>query len=86
MNAEIQITQRQVIGLYSRQLEYLRGKPRQFLNDLQHEAGEIMAVPTADGFSRHVAATINHACCTMLLDGNPNGGQTRMIRSLEVVA
>ena len=58
MNAEISQVQRQIIGLYSKQLMYLRGKPRQFLNDLQHEARELMKVPKADEFSLHVAACI----------------------------
>ena len=82
MNAEISQVQRQIIGLYSKQLMYLRGKPRQFLNDLQHEARELMKVPKADEFSLHVAACINDACCAILLDPEFNSGVARMMTPL----
>ena len=68
MNAEITITQRHLLNLYAAKVAYLRAKPRQFLNDLQHEALEIMRTPQPDKFSLSVAAQINHAACTMILE------------------
>ncbi|MDE2098204.1 MAG: hypothetical protein KGL39_13195 [Patescibacteria group bacterium] len=65
MNTEIARTQRQVIDLYERQRAYLAAKPRQFVEDLQHEAQELRF---SNIFSVQTAAEINYTAATMTLE------------------
>ena len=64
MNAEIAITQRAFLKLYEDKRAYLATKPKQFLNDLLHEAEELRA--GAD-YSLRASAEINRAACLSLL-------------------
>lgn len=66
MNAEIEITQRQFMGLYEDKRNYLAGKPRRFLEDLLHEAEELRF---HEELSVRAAAEINRAACIMILEG-----------------
>jgi hypothetical protein len=65
MNAEIEITQQRFINLYREQLAYLRNKPKQFLEDLLHEAESDRHCET---FSVRVASEINYAACLIILE------------------
>ncbi len=65
MNAEITIVQNRFLKLYREHHAYLAGTPTQFLNDLQHEAGELRR---HDVFSVRVGAEVNHAAATMILE------------------
>jgi len=65
MNAEIAITQRQVLDLYLAQRAYLAGKPTAFLQDLLHEARDLTHSTT---LSVRTAAEINHAAAHMVLE------------------
>ena len=65
MNAEITIVQQRFLKLYQEQRAYLAGKPRQFINDLQHEAAELRH---HESFSVRASAEINHAACTLILE------------------
>ena len=69
MIAEIHLTQQQVLALFAAQKTKLAGRPRQFLNDLQHAAGELRSSET---YSERVAAEINFAAATLLLEA-PSG-------------
>ena len=65
MNAEITITKRAFLELYEAKRAYLAGKPRQFLNDLLHEAEELCH---ATDYSTRAGAEICRAACTSLLE------------------
>jgi hypothetical protein len=65
MNAELQLTQKRFLQLFAEQRAALAGQPRQFLNDLQHEAAGLRQHET---FSVRVSAEINYAACTLLLE------------------
>ena len=69
MNAEIAITQRELLKLYESKRDYLAGKPRSFVTDLLHEAQSLGA--TAPDFSLRTAAQINHAAAVIALEGMP---------------
>ena len=64
--AQFAITQRQVLELFEQKRAYLAGKPRQFVEDLLHEAQDLAR--TADTFSVRTAAEINHAAAVFALE------------------
>ena len=66
MNAEITILQRRVLDLYEQQRTHLAGKPRQFVEDLLHDAEH--AYRDSDCFSARTAAQINIAAASMVLE------------------
>ena len=66
MNAEITLTQKRVRDLFYAQRVALAGQTRQFLTDLQHEADDLRN--TSGTYSERVAAEINHAATTSLLE------------------
>lgn len=65
MNAEITIVQTRFVKLYEEQRAYLKGKPRQFIEDLLHESEDLRH---NESFSIRASAEINRAACTMILE------------------
>jgi hypothetical protein len=65
MNAEIDITQRQLLEIYERKRAYLASKPTGFVEDLKHEC---QRVRFEDRFSIRAAAEINFAACILVLE------------------
>jgi len=74
MNAEITILQRRVLDLYEQQRTHLAGKPRQFVEDLLHDAEH--AYRDSDCFSARTAAQINIAAASMVLEA-PGGAAAK---------
>jgi hypothetical protein len=68
MNVEIARTQRQILDLYEKQRSYLAGKPRQYVEDLKHQAMDLIH---HEDFSVRTAAEINRTACVMVLESRP---------------
>lgn len=75
MHAEIENVKHQVLRIYSAQRDYLRSKPRLYLEELLHRAQEDLTSPI---YSTRTAAEINFAAVTILLGNeSPKEGSKR---------
>ena len=65
LDPELEIMQRRVLALYEAQRAYLAAKPTAFLEELQQRSEERQDAST---FTLRVAAVVNHAACTLILE------------------